>query len=70
MAFSFSASAIMAFALVKHGEAGVDEEVVGVVLGGLLRCAERLVEVAQFLVAMRHRLVGVGKLRVEGDGLG
>ena len=36
-----------AFALVEHREAGVDEEVVGAVLGGLLRRAERLVEVAQ-----------------------
>ena len=47
-----------------------DEEVVGVVLGGLLRRSERLVEVAQLLVAVCHRLVGVGKLRVEGNGLG
>ena len=45
------------------------KEVVGVVFDGFLRATKRLVQVAQFLMAMRHRLVHIGEFRVDVERL-
>ena len=58
-----------ALALVKDREAGVGEEVVGIVFDGFLRTGQCAVEVADFFVAVGHRLMYVGELRIERQRL-